>query len=198
MSDAVATPPRDTSMEVAVRVRNAKLKKVVTDLTGDRDRFKADADRLAKENADLKAKGDSSVLSKRVQELEGKLKEIEYRKTFDRVAKARGIREDALDAAYQLGGYKPSADEIDEDALELAIDEQRGRQTFLAGKVDSAATEKPPLKPAPGSGQGGKTGGTGALQLADDDPRLKDNVWVWEHQDEIMEAIKAKRERGVV
>ncbi len=176
-----------------------KLKDALATASRDRDAFKAEADQYRNDNKDLKDKYDVSKAAQKVTELEGKLKEVEFRKTFDRVAKAKGIREDALDAAYQLGGYKPSGDEIDEDALGLAIDEQKGRQTFLAGKVETATTETKVVKPATGSGQGAKTGGGGSFTLPDDtDARWSDPVWQWNNQTNIMTALKEKRERGEV
>jgi hypothetical protein len=199
MSEATVTTNSTTDVsKYMYQIR--KLKDALASAAKDRDSFKAEADQYRKDNTDIKSKYDESTLAQRLKEAEGKLKEVEYRKTWDRIAKAKGIREDALDAAYQLGGYKPAEGEIDETVIGEAIDEQKGRQTFLAATKD-ATPAKPEGKAAPGSGQGAKsgTGGTGIFQLpADDDPRWSDNMWLWNTRHQRAEAYKEKKAQGIV
>lgn len=174
-----------------------KLKDQLADAVKDRDGFKAEADEYRKQSAEYKARADNSAVGKQLQDALGRLREIEYRKTWDKVAKAKGIREDALDAAYQLGGYKPDGEEIDEETLGTAIEAQKAKQAFLAGKVET--TDKKEAKVAVGSGQGTKSGGSGAFQLPDEnDGRWNDPAWQWNNREKIAEAIKERNERGQV
>jgi hypothetical protein len=168
----------------------------------ERNAARVERDALKTENDRLKIDVDSDKNKKRVIELEGKLREIEYRKVFDRIAKAKGIREDACDAAYQLGGYKPPDGEVDETVLGAAIDEQKTRQTFLTGKVEESSAPLPESqqrKPGPASGQGSKASSPQGFVLpADTDARWSDTVWQWNHRKEIAAAIAEKRANGIV
>src|SRR5215831_16147357 len=92
-----------------------KLKGALATTSAERDTVRNERDAL-KVRADDQAKQlEASKNNKEV---------IELRGVFDRVAKAKGIRDDALDATYQLGKYVPPDGDVDEEALGTAIDEQ--------------------------------------------------------------------------
>src|ERR1700722_19671063 len=89
-----------------IRARIMKQKDDIATLEKERDHFKAESIRLAKENDDIRTKSDSSAMSKRNQELEGRLRTIEHRKVFDEKALGAGIKKEALDHFFELSKYE--------------------------------------------------------------------------------------------
>jgi hypothetical protein len=176
-----------------------KLKGALATASSERDLARAERDTFKSQSENLARQVESSKNNKEVIELRGKLKEIEYRKVFDRVAKAKGIREDAYDAAYQLGGYRPPDGDVDEEALGQAIDEQKAKQSFLTGgKTEEKPVEKQ-VKPGPASGQGQVAGAGAGFQLPPDtDARWSDPAWQWNNRHKIAEAIKERNANGIV
>jgi hypothetical protein len=160
-------------------------------------RIKAENDRLKAEHADLTVKADGSASLKRVAELEGKLREIEHRKVFDKVARAKGVSDDSLDLVYQTSGYKAERPEPDELAIGALLDEHRGRPGVARLFGESQPTPGvPPVKPAAGSGQGAAN--QGRIPMAPDDPRHGDVRYIWENFDTISADAKGRIERGEV
>jgi hypothetical protein len=176
-----------------------KLKGALATASSERDSARAERDTFKTQNETLARQVESSKNNKEVLELRGKLREIEFRKVFDRIAKSKGIRDDAFDAAYQLGGYRPPDGEVDEDALGAAIDEQKAKQTFLTGgKTEEKPAEKQ-VKPGPASGQGQVAGAGAGFQLPPDtDARWSDPAWQWNNRHKIAEAIKERNANGIV
>ena len=166
-------------------------------------RTKIENDRLKAEHADLAIRADTSASSRRVQELEGKLREISHRKVFDAVAKSKGVPEDALDLLYQTSGYKADQPEPDSIAIGAMLDEAKGKPGIsrLFGDVQpitppNGQQPPPPIRPGPASGQGGTN--QGRTPMAPDDPRHGDVRWVWDNFDTISADSKARIERGEV
>ena len=63
------------------------------------------------ENGKLKVSADTSLAAKRVEELTAELRTVRHQQVFNKVAKAKGAREDGQGDLYRLSGYKPEADE---------------------------------------------------------------------------------------
>lgn len=164
------------------------------------NRTKAENARLTAEHADLTVRADTSASARKVQELEGKLREIDHRKVFDRVAKSKGVAEDTLDLLYQTSGYKAEQPQPDEIAIGVMLDETRVKPGFsrLFGEAapPNGQTTTPPPKPGPGSGQGGPN--QGRVPMAPDDPRHGDVRYVFENFDQISADARARIERGEV
>jgi hypothetical protein len=178
-----------------------KLKGALATASTERDAARVERDKLKAEHEQMQVKVEASSNNKRVQELERQIREIEFRKVFDRVARSKGIREDAVDAAYQLGGYRPPDGEVDESTLGQALEEQKAKQSFLTAASQAAAEKQPErtVKPGPASGQGGAAGGgQGFVLPADTDARWSDPAWQWNHQKEIAAAIREKIANGQV
>jgi hypothetical protein len=155
---------------------------------------------LSTEIGDLKKQLEESSSSK-VLELEQKIREMTHRKLFDDVARTKGIREDAINAAWQLSGYKPESDTADPAVIGAAIDGLKEGNMFLFGKAEAAAGSHypQPPKPAPGSGQGSRVRSSTGFELpADDDPRWSDAKWQWDHSQEISDAINERLKNGQV
>jgi hypothetical protein len=147
----------------------------------ERDAIRADVD-------SAKAKYDGSKLKTENEELRTKLRTTEHRKAFDKLAKARGVAEDALDDLWQLSGYQAAKDEVDEAAIGTLLDEQKAKpgRARLFGEV----AETPTSAPGPGRGQGQcetKPNGKFLVTRA----QMGDPLWCAEHHAERSAAVKA-------
>lgn len=195
----IATNHRDSSMEIAVRVKNAKLRDIVTGLRAERDAAIAERDRTKAELTDVKSKTDTSAIHKRNQELEGKLRTIEHRKVLDAAAIAKGIKPEALDAFYELSKYEAKG-EPNEEEIGAFVDSHVEKFGFLVGKEEPATTEEQPRKTAPGSGKSkpGATTTTGFQKPSSTDPIWSDHKWVNRHWDDIVKADQEAEAKGVL
>ena len=168
-----------------LRSENEQLKKAVTDLTN--------------QNADLKTKADNSATLKRVQELEGQIREHAHRRIFDGLAKKQGVAEDSLDLLWQVAGWKAEADEVDEAAMTAVIAEQKGKPGV--SRLFGASSNGPPpplVKPGPASGKGSESGTNGTQPLAFDDPRWSDVKYMMQNFDKVSAGSQERIERGEV
>lgn len=125
----------------------------------------------------------------------GDLRDIRHRAAFREVALASEVREDAVDALYQLTGYAPGADEIDADAITAAITDGKARFSFTvkppAPEVPAPTTPaaKPPAPRAPGASRGTAPTAPGRLKVSAD--QLADPGWMMANQAAFREAGKA-------
>src|SRR4051812_1518353 len=111
------------------------LRATVATLTTERDTFKAQAQA---QPGELKAEIDL---------YKGKLRDRDHKDKFRDLAKAAGVNESAIEDAYQLSGYKPEADAIDEAKITAVITQTlQGRDW---------------LKAAPAQGANGQSGASG-------------------------------------
>lgn len=142
-----AAVSRHKARASAAEARVAELEKTVQSLTGERDT--------------LKVKADTSLASKRVEELTAQMRDMKHQEAFTRVAASKGVRPDGIPDLWQLSGYKAEADEIDEAALSVLIDDQKAKRPYLFGESkggDPISGGNPsPVKPGPASGQGNLT-----------------------------------------
>ena len=159
---------------------------------------------LTAENSSLKTRADSSLAARRVEELTTELRSLKHRSAFERIARERGVRPDGVEDLWQLSGYKAEADEIDEAAVGLLIDDQKTKRSYLFGEsqpagsgsdTEAGGTQPPiemPRRPAPGSGQGSKA--PGAIRVSDE--QLSDPAFVMRNYATVVEASKARLARG--
>jgi len=173
-------------------------------LNKQRNELKAEVERLTRENDDLKQRTDSSVVARRVQELEGEIRRRDHRAVFDKLAKARGIRDDAMEDAWQLSGYRAEGDEVDEAAMGALIDGQKEKRKYLFEGPEPPPPEVGPngegfvIKPAPGAGQSGRLDVPASAIVAANDPRLSDPRYVMANWAAIAAASQERIARGEV
>lgn len=116
----------------------------------------------------------------RARQLEGELKTLRTRHTFDRLARERGASDEVLDDLFQLSGFKG---ELDEKAAAKWLDEAKehpARSRHFA-KADEAEEkgdepeEKPAKKPSPETGRGKRADGKGTVTITR--AMLADPAW---------------------
>lgn len=126
----------------------------------------------------------------------GDLRDIRHRAAFREVALASEVREDAVDALYQLTGYAPGADEIDADAITAAIADGKARFAFTvrppapeAPATPATPAPKPTAPRAPGASRGLAPTAPGRLKVSAD--QLADPGWMMTNQSAFREHGKA-------
>jgi hypothetical protein len=189
-------------------VKMERLKEAVGSLTGQRDAAQSEVARLTKENEALQRKTDSSALAKQNAELQGKLRTLEHRKTFDRLAAEKGVTSPkAQDLLYKESGWKADADEFDEAEMSATIDASLTEMPFLKGaEATQDEGQQPIVKPGPGSGQAATAGKKrnpregDHLIIPDNDPRLIDTSWQASAagQAAMMASAQEKMRRGMI
>ena len=124
------------------------------------DGLKTDVDKLQGEVQQLR----ESTSAKKVEELTGELRGLKHRAVFARLAKEQGVREGATDDLYQLSGWKPEADAVDEAAMKQAVADQKAKRGYLFGEPETTPADgstppatPPAPRPGPAYGQGGST-----------------------------------------
>jgi hypothetical protein len=208
MADDTPTQPRARSAANDIVARLASQR---THFRTERDRLakegeqaKAELARITAENTELKTKVDTSYSAKRVQELEGKLRDVNHQKVFERMAKTKGVAEAAVQDLWDLSGYKAEGEQPDEAAIDAVIEEQKVRRPWLFANL--VATEqqqqwrengnpKPPPKPGPASGAGPGAGAPGGLFTEE---QLSDPVFVMANYDRIAKAAEERMNRGEI
>jgi len=155
---ATSTSDAQSAIDI-LKADNERLNGEIAKLTSARDKHKSDHDIAAKELAELrKQQGDPEAHKKRADELEHKLRVLSHQREFDRIAKAAGAKEKALDALWKISAYEPAKDEIDADALEKLVTslKETADYAFEAPAAGGQTTPPPPAtKPVPGAGRGG-------------------------------------------
>lgn len=172
---------------LGLRAKHTQLKVEHAALQGEVEKLKAEVASAKSEVETAKSKYDGSKLKTENEELRTKLRTTEHRKVFDRLAKERGVAEDALDDLWQLSGYQAAKDDVDEAAIGTLLDEQKAKpgRARLFGEV----AETPTSTPGPGRGQGTReTKPNGKFQVTA--RQLSDGVWAYENSDRIKAAQK--------
>ena len=210
MSETAATtttPKTSANAGVIARLgsQRGQLRAEVRTLTGERDTLRTELEAARRENAELKVKADTSASAKRVQELEGQLRDAAHRKVFDRIAGDKGVKDArALGDLYQLSGYKAEGEAPDEAAIGALIDAQKAERGYLFGDATATPTPTPSgigtgiVKPGPASGSGGRTETPSSAMFAHDDPRLSDPKFVMMNYDKVTQAAQERVARGEV
>jgi hypothetical protein len=207
MNMAEEAPRGNSSAGVVARlaIQRTKFKNAVETLRAERnalrverDKINAELTRITGENATLQTKADTSVTAKRVQELEAQLRDVAHRKVFDKVAKSKGIPDDALDLFFQASGYKVEGDAPDGAAIGVLIDEQRAKPgvSRLFGEAEKPNGNPKPL-PKPGAASGAGPAERAALRdfTGMDHSDVK---YIMGNYDQIAEAAVERMKRGEI
>jgi hypothetical protein len=134
-----------------------------------------------------KKKFDESKLKAENDTLKAQIRESRHFTKLDELAKAKGVRPEALEDLRRLSEYKAEGDEPDEAKLNALIDEQKTKRPYLFG---DAQPETPASTPGPGRGQGQretKPNGKYVVTRA----QMGDPLWCAEHHAERSAAVKA-------
>jgi predicted nuclease with TOPRIM domain len=148
----------------ALREENERIVEAYKQLETERDEYKTAFET------------EPSELQAQVEEYRGKLRDRDHRDKFKELATAAGVTAPkAIEDLYQLSGYKPEKDEIDEQTIQAAIGSTLQGRDWLkspttaagaangqpagsgtrTGQAPGQATPQPPLQPGPGASRGG-------------------------------------------
>lgn len=193
MSDAAA----DSGLVAELR---AQIKRLNKESQGRKERLREQAAELAAakkragdlegELTTLKAKpaADPDVKDRRIAELEGEIRAGKHRTAFEKAARAKGAKDDAIEALWGLSQYAPEGDEPDDAKLQGLVD---GLSKRYAPAFGTAA--EPPKTPQPGHGAGrggpAKEGAGGAFEVRKSD--LQSYAWMTKNGKQYAEAVKA-------
>lgn len=203
MSDEAAVATRtDDGLVARIAAGRQKFKAAATSLAKQRDALKSELDKTKAELDAMKANGDTEGLRARITELEQEKKLARHQAAFNRVAKSKGVVEEALDDLWTLSGYQAESEEPSEAAIGKLIETQKAMpaRARLFDIVDPNAPPAPVVKPGIGTGQGKNPGGrdTGFMLPARDDPRWSDPRWQMEHFAEISDAQREAERSGQI
>jgi len=179
--------------------KTLELKNAIGNLTTQRDEANKRADKAEKALTDYQAKQEASPLHKQVGQLKQKLRDVEHRKTFDEIAKDKGVTNPkALETLYEKSGWKADNDEFDADEMGATIDAALEEHSYLKTVVQEVAQNGAPAKPGAAKGQGTRSTKphTDPAVIEDDDPRMNDAVWQMRNPDAMAASSNAKRARG--
>jgi hypothetical protein len=178
---------RIVSLKDAVERLKTTLKRVGRDLKATRERAEqAERDRDAANTKAVKAQQDfdANPLKARVDELNQKLRDTAHKATFARLARSKGVADDAIDLVYQHSGYRAEQDEPDEAAIGSLIDGLKDRP----GVSRLFGEPGPNGNPGPAKGQGGRSGEGSKFRVTA--AQLRDPNWCLQNQERRLQAIK--------
>ncbi len=143
-----------TTRGEAKKYRNQRsaLSKQVEALTGERDTLLKDRDAWK-----TKAEAGPSELKAKVAELEGTIRTTNHKAEFAKLAKAEGVRDEAVDDLWTASGYKAEADQFDDKAVKALITTALETRGYM---LDDGAGEEPASGPS-----GAKDGAKALLKL---------------------------------
>lgn len=141
----------------------------VKELTTTNGALTDDNKKLAARVAELeKQLGTPGEKDQRITELEGQVLTFKHKGEFAKVAKAAGVRDDAVDDLYTALGYKAEG-EPDAEKLKTAIEGAKASKGWAfsapAGDDGKGQGQQQQQKPIPGAGRGGANGGTDATLI---------------------------------
>ena len=142
-----------------LKVENERLTGLTSTLTSERDTHKREHESAAKERDQLKAQvGTPDEHRKRADELEHKLRVVNHKAEFSKIAEDAGVHRDMIDDLFALSGYNPSRDEVDPKAFhDLMSEMKKSRPKFFADPAAEAANGQVATQTArqvPGAGRG--------------------------------------------
>lgn len=180
---------QDTSSGTISRLAHGqkKWRAQAKKLVGERDAIKAE---LTQAKLDLVAAKANDGAVAELNTLKAQVKLDKHRAVFDRLAKAAGCKDKALDDLWEKSGYNTPGDVPDEKAIAKAIETQKVEREYMFGDVPAETTDAPVgfidgppepgeqhiVKPAAGRGQGGTQRATGS-QTQITDAQLRDPIW---------------------
>ena len=127
------------------------------------EQLKTDLAKLQGDVATLqKQVGTPSDQAKRVAGARAENRTLKHRGEFAKLAKASGMREDAIETVFERAKYTPEDDEADPEKLQAIVDAAKTGQAWsfatetsaTAAETKPAAPAAPVTKPIPGSGRG--------------------------------------------
>jgi hypothetical protein len=178
-----STPRADASHDTVARLasQRSKFRAAAKSLTTERDALRAEIAKLKGELLETAKTGGAA----RIAELEGQLRAQGHRAKFDELARAAGVKPNALDDLWEKSGYKAEGDQPDDAKIKAAIADQRTKRDYLFNAATEPAegleglegVDTPPEpKPGPGRGQGGTQRAAGG-QFQASDAQLRDPAW---------------------
>jgi hypothetical protein len=171
-----------------------KFKGLFAKATSERNATRAE---LVKAQADLVEARKAGGAVEELAALKIKVKLDGHRSKFDELARAAGVKPNALNDLWAHSGYKADGDTPDENAMAAAIEKQQTERDYLFGEPAPAGDGRRPAdmppepeqqaRPAVGRGQGGTQRATGS-QTQISDAQARDPVWCRANQAKLAKA----------
>ena len=159
-SETTDMPPgNDTQTAIDIlKAENERLTGLTSTLTSERDTHKREHESAAKERDQLKAQvGTPDEHRKRADELENKLRVVNHKAEFSKIAEDAGVHRDMIDDLFELSGYNPTRDEVDPKAFhDLMGEMKKSRPRYFTDPAAEAATQTTTqaARTVPGAGRG--------------------------------------------
>ncbi len=138
-----------------------RLTRSLSEITSERDAARKELALAAKERDEHKARSTEGESHKQKYEsLLGEHRTLKHKATFDRLARAAGAKDEAIDDLFSLAGYKAESDEADERKLGDLVDAMREKRGYaFAESKGSSTTEQPKTQfGSPAETRGGRLG----------------------------------------
>ena len=143
--------------EIVGRMK-AKIKDLARRLKAAEDKA---TDAINAANA-AKVQYDTEPLKVENERLKGEIRTDRHKAAFSRIAKESKVKEKAVDALFQLSGWKTDSDKVNEDAMREAIEGLREAHDYaFDAEAESGDPDReddrvitPGSKPVPGAGRG--------------------------------------------
>ncbi len=176
------------------RGENKTLKARITELEGQVGPANQTITTLTKERDELKKAAEAAPGEKdlKIAELTGKLRTINHKAAFTKLAETKGVNPAAVDALWTVsiaGGYKPETDEPDEAKLTEVVDGLVTSQSYAFTPSTSSTKQPEKLPPGPGAKRGDPSPRSDAYVVRKSD--LQDPEFMRLNQANIAEARKA-------
>lgn len=118
-----------------------------------------------KEREELTARSDSNAERKRADALAQQIRDIRHRDAFYKKVREAGAPSDVVEDLWNLAGFKPEKDEVDEEAIQEVVYSLKSSKPrwFEPEKAQDsqgeAQSQQPDRKPSPAAGRGGEMQG---------------------------------------
>jgi hypothetical protein len=137
-----------------------RMKARIKDLSRRLQAAEAASQAATTEAAAAKAKYETEPLKAENEQLRGEIRTGKHKAAFSRLAKDAGVREKAVEALYQLSGWKAEKDDVDEKGMSEAIEGLRESADYAFEPAQDAQAETKPEAltpsrvPPPAQGRG--------------------------------------------
>jgi hypothetical protein len=147
--------------------------------------LRADLEKVNKQLETFRKQIDSTPdeLRQELESYRAELRSLKHKDAFRSVAKGLGVREEALDDAFALSGYKAEDDDVNPEYLKEIVGSTLATRPYLKGEVRA---EKPKLTP----GLGVSRGAASKSGFAPSQEQLQDPVWLFHNQKKLAEAAR--------
>ena len=149
----MAAGSNDTQTAIDIlKAENERLTGLVSTLTSDRDKHKADLTAAVTERDQLKAQvGNPDEHRLRADKAEQSLRTMVHKAEFSKAAEAAGVPRDMVEDLFTLSGYKAEKDEVDPKAFESLLTEAKTKRPKFF--VDAAQQQQGQQQDQQRSGQ---------------------------------------------